>query len=57
MPKQDCVVKCANCAHYEAEAGLCHRNPPVSMLTEEGVFWGFPECDPDDWCGEFDGRN
>lgn len=49
----DCVVKCANCAHYQAETATCHRNPPVPMLTEEGVFWGFPEADPDDWCGEF----
>lgn len=57
MPKQDCVVKCANCAHFETEGGLCHRNPPVPMMTEEGMFWAFPECDPDDWCGEFAGVN
>jgi hypothetical protein len=57
MAKTDCVIKCANCGHYQEEAGQCRRYPPVHMLTDEGGFWEFPDVDPDDWCGEFDGRN
>lgn len=53
----DCLIKCENCAHYKQESATCHRYPPVSVLMEEGPYWAFPEVDPEDHCGEFQGKS
>lgn len=52
-PPQDCVMRCANCAHYEAKEYECRRYPPAALIAPEGVGSAFPPSDPEEWCGEF----
>lgn len=56
MPK-DCLLKCANCAHYQPEAGQCRRFPPVVLVVDGELFSAFPESEPDEHCGEFAGKS
>lgn len=59
--------RCDTCDFFAG--GLCHRYPPVYMgrrevtvdynrdnyraITEDQDFFGYPEVDKTDWCGEW----
>lgn len=49
----DCVMKCANCGHYQAEAGQCWRYPPTVVVLDGEIYSAYPEIEPDERCGEF----
>lgn len=53
MPKTDCAIKCANCAHFKPDESKCRRFPPVMLVTEDGACWEFPDVLPEEYCGEF----
>ena len=49
--------KCEDCIYYTHDR-FCNRYPPTMAVTtnEEGEIIpviGFPDVDPEDWCGEF----
>lgn len=47
---------CAICAYaddVDKDGALCRRNPPVAMITEDGVISVIPVVDLDGWCGEW----
>lgn len=50
------MENCQSCKFFlpQSEAqGLCRRNPPTPIPTEQGVISFFPPMLNDGWCGEF----
>lgn len=52
----DCVMKCANCAHYRPYTGQCWKYPPVVVVLNGEVYSAYPETEPDEGCGEFEAK-
>lgn len=50
------MENCKACKFFLAQdeaQGLCRRNPPTPIPTEQGVISFFPPMLNDGWCGEF----
>lgn len=49
------MENCATCRFFMAQSdehGLCRRNPPTPIKTEESIISFFPTMLNDGWCGE-----
>jgi hypothetical protein len=56
--KPEDIEACTNCRFFllddpKDDAGYCRRNPPVSVVDDEGGGWTFPVVVPAEWCGQY----
>ena len=51
--------RCETCKFWVEELEVCRRYPKVVLPKEDEYTyydWGYPEAEPEDWCGEFKER-